>query len=1228
MAATSLTGIFAPGSPALVESLRTLVLEPKRAIAPGEIIRAEFSFSNAGGATATGVRIRFSHPQGASHIPEADLLDDRPLTDGGHLADATGALVGDLESNTQRKVSCSFRVNDTIEDGTELVFQAALVSNQTPLLASNIERITVRSRPVLQNTSTLVTLSASEKPRPGDTITIRGTVLNSGSSSAHDVVVILPTPEHTSYVPRSARVDGRIVVGFEGEAFDYDSATVVSDILAPGQSVTLEYQVTIDSPLSDSTRIKAVGSVGSRECSEFDIASAEIFVSSPVDFATEETALTLLCDDAVVPGMRIPMTLRAVNAGTGAAEFVAISFALPPGLSFAPGSAQVDGQPVSDESIPGLTFSVGTLAAGKIVEVGLSATVAVPVPGSDPALPVEAALRWKGGERDFARRLTVRVASRFNRARNFVEADHGVARAGDDVRFTAHVYNDGTAPEQNVRVRVIPGVHLDDVRVAESNDEPVAYREPLDLGLVPPHHERLFVVSARIATKVPDRSNVTLGVVLEHQTGAIDLGTATVVVRSRPQVARDSVAWEVTTNEPLRPHRFADVMIRFTNAGSDVLRDARLALQLPPDIVVERAIDARRDRDGLVFGDVPAESTHEARITLRLLRPTPYDRPLTLEGWLHGRGISPVQFPPLDIPTFAQPEFAESAQLLCAPAEFVNAGEHIYYEIRLRNDGDGPADRLLVRVVPTNLAVYVPTSTTINGMTVGDDAGTSQLWSQRGLALADVNPDVELRIRWEMSVMSPLAAGTSLETRAVLEWGMGQTLMLAAPLLKVQAQPSLGETTIGTPISIARIFPSEAPPYEPPPLPEAEPQYEAPAPTMPSGLADFIFGDAQPLPVSGPPITQPEPPVIEPPATTLPETAAPVLAPVSAATAAPPPARETERSEQPRFLRGLLDRVDALTSPPQPRITAQPPRDSAPPAEPPREDAPVAERPRDIVMPPETPRDVVPSPERLHDDLPAEEPNVLDAPGQRREAAPPLEQPRVAAAPAQSRPVVPTGPVLFIDFAADRLVHTLSLLERSDAGGLIPHLFAMRTLFPENAVSASPKLADAFGNTARAMRAPLERFFVRLRMPRLTVTGKDLEDRDARTALRGLLDDIVTLPPVAGIEPLPGVIRIEGAIDVNVLRSLIPELDAAPLGAVTPWVINARMLGTAVLHDGTQNDVLGAYRDQVLKVFTVLSELPMDEFHRVLTTSVNRSLDESLSDLLDALRDAAHLPIE
>ncbi len=1081
MASTSLTGIFAPGSPTLVESLRTLVLDPSRAVAPGETIRVHFSFSNLGGAPATGVRVRFAHPQGVDHLAGGDTVDDATLSEGSFI-DPSGAAIGELEPNGLRRVACVFRVNSTIEDGSELVFQAALVTDQTPLVGSNIERLFVRSRPEQQKSATFVTIAAPSAPRPGDAITVRAVVRNTGSSSAHDVVVVLPAPDHTTYVARSARIDGRVVAGPEGEAFDYDSSTVVSERLAPAQSAVIEYQATIDSPLGDGTRVKAFGTVGSRETSEFSISSAEIVVASPVDFDGEETGLTVISDDVVTPGMRVPMILRAMNTGTGIAERVQLAFTLPQGLVYAPGTAHVDGQPVSDDAIANLTFSLGSLAAGRMVEAGISATVAVPTT-ADTALPIDAALRWKGAERTFARRLQVRVAPRFSRARNYVEADRGVAQAREELEFTVHVFNDGTAPESDVRLRLIPGLYLENLRIGETADDTIPYDVPVALGFVHPHQERVFTVVTKIASRVPDRSSVTLGAVLEHGGGAIDLGTATTVVRSRPTV--ESVAWELVSHEPLRPGRTVDAIVRVVNSGSDVLRDARVSLTLPPELAIERAVDARRDREGLAFADIPAETTHESRITMRLLRAVSGNRTLTLEGWLHGKGISPVQFAPLDATTFAQAQFAQTAQILAIPSENVNAGERLYYEIRLRNDGDGPADRLTVRVVATNLAVYVPSSTTINGMIIPDDAGASQLWSARGLVLADVNPNVDLRLRWEMMVMAPLAAGTSLDTRAILEWGEGTTFAIAAPTVRVQAQPSMSESTAGTPISIARVFPVEERAIEPQPLPEPEPTFEVP--------------------------------------TVVPAAEAP-----------------------PRAITELVETITAARGP---------------------------------------------APQPAHEDLAA--------------------------------------PVLFVDFTPERLANTLRMLERSNsAGGLVQHLFALRLLFPEHAQNAPASVDETLASSSRALRAPLEKLFVRLRMPRLTITGKDLEDRESRDALRDDVESLNFAPTASPQAPSEGIVRVVGQVEIDVVRALLPDLESAPLGAVTPWLINAQLLGTTIYHGSERADALESYRGQLLHVLSVLNELPIEEFHRVLTSSVNRTLDEALAQAVESLRGAAQIALE
>ena len=1103
----ALTGVFTSGSPPLVESLRTLAITPRRSVTPGQTIRAEFAFSNLGGAPATNVRVRFAVPPGVAHIDGADLVDDAPLQNE-QLDAVAGAYLGDLPPNAQRRVACSFRVNDRIEDGAELLFQAALATDQTPVVASNVERLVVRSQPVLTSPATTLSITAGEEITPGSTIAVRAAIANTGASSARDVMAFLPLPPHTRYVPRTARIAGRVLLKVDDEPFDYTTATVVSESLGPGQTVTVEYQATIDSPLPDGTRLRVIGAVSSREVAEFPLESEEIVVSSPPDFSNDETAMTVHSDDVVSPGTRVPINVRVHNSGTGDAHNVSIVFQLPPGLAYTPGSAHLDGQPVSDEGFAGSAFSLGSVPSGRTAEVGISAIVTA----VGDRLPVAATLLWRSSagapaqsQRKFGRTLQVRVSSRFTRARNYIEVDRGVVQAREDVSFAVHIFNDGTAPATDVRLRIIPGAFLDDVRVAETADEPIPYREPFALGLVQPHTERVFFVRARVAAPVPDRSHVTLAAVLEFENGSYDVGSASVVVRSRPYVTASSCAWERDRREPIRPGQTHEIAIRFTNDGSDVLREARMDLVLPPDLVLERTQNARQEgTDALAFGDVAAETTHEARVAVRLVRAPRGDRALAVEGTLSGRGISPVRFDPLEIPSFAQPMFAAGAELRSNPTQYVNAGERVTYELYLRNSGDGPAEQLAVRAVPTNLAVYVPASTTLNGMTIPDDLGASQLWSQRGLLLTDVNPGVELRARWEMLVISPLTAGTSIDTRIVLEWDGNESLALAAPPLLVESAPSLAAGVTGTPISMARLTAPQTP------VPEV--------------------------------IVPPPPEIAREPA------------PVEPAPAPEPHAHEPAFAEEP-FV------PEALEAPVQPQASEPPPAQA-------EHEAPLA---------------------------------------------------RVQA----------LEPALYAELSETQLAQTIRMLEKADAPGLLPHIFAIRALMPATIAGAPPQTAQTVENSVHAFRAPLDRFFVRVRMPRLSVTAKDLEDRDSRFALRALVDAVLDAPGAPLAERTGGAVRLSGQADVETIRSRAPDLQTSPLGSAAPWIVGASLLGTQVEYNGGgRSDVLGRYREELLKVLAVLETLPMQEFHRVLASSVNRTLDDALAAVVDALRTAAHVAAE
>ncbi|HEX3462531.1 MAG TPA: hypothetical protein VHS78_00575 [Candidatus Elarobacter sp.] len=1385
----TLTEVFAPGAPSLPEGLRTLVVSPDRTVEPGATVRATFAFYNFGGAAATGLRVRFNLPEGLRYVPGTARVDDRPLDDlrgETALLGPNGADVGEVPPGVERRIALSYVVAPTIENGALLDLQAALASNETDVIGSNVVHLVASSAPQLENPETVTSLEAVRVAEPGEEVHVSARVHNSGHATAHDIVVVLPVPDRTTYIEGSARIDGRELPIDErgGDPFGFGNATIATPSLAAGATLVVEYRARIDSPLDDNTRIVLTGAVASAETAEFELSRAELTVRSTSRFDTEATRLVVDAPSEVEPGRRVRVALIAENAGTCAAEDVRVRLTLPEGLRYAPGSRAIDGRSASESETPG-SFVFARIDADRRVEAAIDAYVVSPAVDGTP-LPITASLQWPTGSRTFERTLVVRSSPRFLDTRNVLTLD-GPAQVtpSSEVRATLRIANDGTAQATGVRIVVEADPALQLLRYADDAGEARVQPAGIDVGTLAPGATRTFALIGTVASPIADRFAIRLRARLENdQTPAAPLGQIELVVRSRPRFAPASSSLAYPAGEPLRPSGHGDIQVVVVNEGTDTARDTRLALDITNEARIEAVDGATRVGTTLLFGDVPPGARAEATVRLRLARLVPRGTAITVNGRLEAVGLLPLALAPVTIPTIAEPRFDQGAMLRTQPSDTVDAGEPLYVRLAVRNTGDGAASRLVVRGQLPPHTAYLPGTTAVNEVVLLDVDGGSVLWSKTGLVLEDVDPGVEIVVRYGTVVNTPLAAGTLIDAHMDLGWDGGGALSVSSPAARVRSTPAFAVRASGLPFSVSGIAPRTvdvlqeiaeqrraaqqsqlpgsplaalppatlepppapgAPPVTPPPAawgspampaapfaeppaPAAPPQQAVPPPAAPPGPAqappappqqparpaeaarpperpafryeeeaiEARFMPAPPPPVQPapePPAALPEPPVTAPEAAAPAAPETPAVAPPPAAPAAPAPqiaapAPETaapapESAVPDTTLERLVAELTAPPAPPrtEPAEAQRPPEASqaaAPVVEPPpaasaaptpaplpaveaqpaeapateaaAPQAPAAEAPSAAIAEPAMPdADVAAGsvaalpqePDHVDEVATAQAPSAAAAepvapPAAAAPAAPapatPAAAAPTAAAPAPETVAPPPEPVRAAEpavvakrvrlvFARDALERALQFLEQSDYGGLITHLFAIRTLLPTAFIGLNGDIPGKLVAEREALRGVIDRLFIKMRMPRYALTGKDLEDRSSRSALAELVRALEDAKPAEETEIGDAAVVLEGPIEVSHLLPHVAALESEPLGSARPWLILAELLPSTFVRP-RGGEAMNTYRSALIGTFTNVAALPFDEFHRVLAGTQNAALDAALRDVRLALRDA------
>jgi uncharacterized repeat protein (TIGR01451 family) len=810
-----LSEVFAPGSATLPERLRTLVVSPEREVEPGMTVRATFTFRNQGGAAATGVRLRFNVPDGLVYLVGSGRLDGRELDDESGtspLLSRTGAAIGDVLAGEERHIEIAYSVAGAIENGTMVELQAAVASFELTPIGSNVVRLVARSKPQLANAMTKIGIESSRDPVPGSQATVTLRIHNAGESTARDVVVVAPVPENTSYVPGSARLNGRDLERELGTPFDRSYAPVVLRSLPARATATLAYRIAIDSPLPGGTPIVARARIASQETPAFSLEPASLTIISAPDFSDERTSLAVNPDTGVQPGQQIALTLTAHNAGTATADSVIARLELPDELLFVTGSPQIDGRPQPHKRKTTLRFDLGRIASGQSLTLRADAIVKAPL-ADKTSLKAAAHVEWEPAGRASSRQLDcafdVRAEPAFSPRKNFAaRSGGGLLTPGESIEAEIWIENDGAAAAHDgaLQLRISPplpdvAVTQDDASVASSSSRE-GDAMTIDLGAVAAYAHRRLTVRARVPTPYANGAEVGLDATLQtRELGELPLSPVRWRVESHPAFDVETSRLEIAAGSILRPNQLADVDIVLTNVGTDVAHNVALRCYISPEARLESVEGATRDKSMLLFGELVPAARARARLGLRLMRGLAKDWPVIVDTVLSADGMLPQPLSRVTIATNAEPDFAIGS-FVSTPADTVELGEAVQWTLHVRNGGDGTARLVQIEIVQPDSLIYVPNSTTVNDVPIRDAGAAAPFASARGIVINEVDPGVEATISWRTVVHNALPAGTAIAYVAHVKYDGDCDDAITSPELTVRAGPIFENAIPGLPFGL------------------------------------------------------------------------------------------------------------------------------------------------------------------------------------------------------------------------------------------------------------------------------------------------------------------------------------------------------------------------------------------------------------------------------------------
>ena len=326
---------------------------------------------------ATGMKIRFR--TGAA-VATGDIMyvDDVEIYDKGVALAAPPVMTTNLqvEANATKVVRLSVLVLQPLSGGTLMINTATVKSG---VVTATAQVTDVLQAPILQITKSAIPAVVEA----GDRITYTVRVTNTGTTTANDVSIYDPVPGNTTYVGGSVQLtdllpDDLPAVGPRATLWDEEHAALVrarlapgieiagvgappwiltGHTLAPGQAVTVTFEVQSQAPLTNGLVITNTASVTCTQIITPVSASAYTTVHSSPSLSIMKSSQNLN-PPQLNPDDTLRYVITLTNSGNGNATGTVVSDTLPANTTFVPGSVVIS--PASAGGTPGTPPNIAT----------------------------------------------------------------------------------------------------------------------------------------------------------------------------------------------------------------------------------------------------------------------------------------------------------------------------------------------------------------------------------------------------------------------------------------------------------------------------------------------------------------------------------------------------------------------------------------------------------------------------------------------------------------------------------------------------------------------------------------------------------------------------------------------------------------------------------------------------------------------------------------------------